>query len=103
MKKDTTNARGLKTELESSITRKILNYLKSVPGCFAWKAHGGMYGYTGIPDIICCYHGRFFGFEVKRPGNKPTAIQEKAIRDIAGAGGTAIVVYSVEDVKQYIK
>lgn len=50
---------------EADIVRAILKYLKSVPGCFAWKEHGGMYGTAGIPDVICCYRGRFFGFEVK--------------------------------------
>ena len=27
---------------EKDIVRQILRYLKTVPGCFAWKEHGGM-------------------------------------------------------------
>ena len=35
---------------ESVIVRSILNHLKSMPDCFAWKEHGGMYGTAGIPE-----------------------------------------------------
>ena len=37
--------------LEKDIVKAIMKYLKTVPGCFAWKEHGGMYGTAGIPDI----------------------------------------------------
>lgn len=30
--------------LEKDIVKQILKYLKTVPRCFAWKEHGGMYG-----------------------------------------------------------
>ena len=39
---------------ESDIVKAIMKYLKTVPGCFCWKEHGGMYGTAGIPDIIAC-------------------------------------------------
>ena len=59
---------------ESDIVKAILKYLKTVPGCFAWKEHGGMYGTAGIPDVICCYRGRFYGFEVKTETGEPTEL-----------------------------
>ena len=65
---------------ESDIVRAILKYLKSVPGCFAWKEHGGMYGTAGIPDVICCYRGRFYGFEVKTETGEPTELQKATIK-----------------------
>ena len=52
---------------ESDIVRTILKYLKTVPNCFSWKEHGGMYGTAGIPDIIACIGGQFYAFEVKKP------------------------------------
>ena len=58
-----------------------------------------MYGTAGIPDIIACIDGRFFGFEVKTETGKPTALQETTIRKINNAGGMALVVRSVADVK----
>lgn len=50
---------------EADIVRAILRYLKTVPNCFCWKEHGGMYGTAGIPDVIACIGGRFFALEVK--------------------------------------
>jgi hypothetical protein len=87
---------------ESVIVRSILNHLKSMPDCFAWKEHGGMYGTAGIPDIICCIGGRFFAFEVKNEKGTVTKLQEATINKIKAAGGTAAVVRSVEDVKQVV-
>lgn len=87
---------------EKEITSSILKYLKGLSKCFCWKEHGGMYGTAGIPDIICCYRGRFVAFEVKAKGNKPTKLQEAMIRRINEAGGTALTVYSLEDVKKII-
>lgn len=88
---------------ESDIVKKILKYLKSVEGCFFWKEHGGMYGTAGIPDIICCYRGRFIGFEVKTDVGEPTKLQLSAIRKIKAAGGNALVVRSVEEARAVIE
>lgn len=88
---------------ESDVVKAILRYLKSVPGCFAWKEHGGMYGTAGIPDVICCYNGRFFGFEVKTDSGKPTELQKATIRKILTAGGTALVVRSADEVRAVIE
>lgn len=85
--------------LEKDIVKAIISYLKTVPHCFAWKEHGGMYGTAGIPDIIACVDGRFYGFEVKTETGKPTGLQEATIRKILAAGGTALVVRSVDEVR----
>ena len=89
--------------LEKNITATIMRHLKTVPGCFAWKEHGGMYGTAGLPDIICCIGGRFVAFEVKAPGNKLTKLQETTITKIKAAGGIAHQVKSVEEVKEILK
>lgn len=87
---------------EADIVKAILRYLKTVDRCFCWKEHGGMYGTAGIPDIIACIDGRFFGFEVKTEDGKPTKLQEATIRKILAAGGTALVVRSVDEVRAVI-
>ena len=84
---------------EAEIVRSIQHYLKTLPRCFFWKEHGGMYGTAGIPDIIACIDGRFYGFEVKTQTGRPTSLQEATIRRINNAGGIALVVHSVADVK----
>ena len=88
---------------ESAIVKNILKYLKTLPECFAWKEHGGLYGTAGIPDIIACVGGKFYGFEVKTERGKTTSLQEATITKINAAGGTAVVVRSVEDVKKILE
>ena len=88
---------------EADIVKSIMRYLKTVPGCFFWKEHGGMYGTAGIPDIIACIGGHFFGFEVKTEKGRPTKLQEAVIRKIIAAGGTALVVRSVEEVRAAVE
>ena len=85
--------------LESEITASILKYLRSLDGCFCWKEHGGPYGTNGIPDIICCRNGKFYAFEVKAAKGKPTKLQEAILRKINAAGGTSLIVRSVDDVR----
>lgn len=89
----------VKNMREADIVRAILTHLRSLDGCFCWKEHGGPYGTSGLPDIICCWQGHFFGFEVKTDAGKPTKLQEAVIRKINAAGGTALIVRSVSDVK----
>ena len=89
--------------LEKDITNKILKYLKTLDKCYCFKEHGGSYGSTGIPDIICCYKGRFLAFEVKTAKGRTTALQEVNIRKINEADGIAVVVRSLDDVKNVMK
>lgn len=87
---------------EADIVRAILTHLRSLPDSFCWKEHGGMYGTAGLPDIIACVGGRFYGFEVKTEKGRPTALQEATIRKIRKAGGVAEIVRSVEDVRRVL-
>ncbi|MCD8197824.1 MAG: VRR-NUC domain-containing protein [Lachnospiraceae bacterium] len=89
--------------LEKDIVNAIMKYLRTLPNCFCWKEHGGMYGTAGIPDIIACVDGLFYGFEVKTATGKPTALQEATIRKILAAGGTAVVVRSVDEVRNVLE
>ena len=84
---------------ERDIVAAILRLLRKTPNCFCWKEHGGMYGTAGIPDIIACIDGRFFAFEVKQPGGRLTRLQETTIAKIEAAGGVALMVTSVAEVK----
>ncbi|HAS04382.1 MAG TPA: VRR-NUC domain-containing protein [Dehalococcoidia bacterium] len=88
---------------EKEIVAAILKYLKTVPDCFCWKEHGGIYGTAGLPDIICCIGGRFVAFEVKASSGKLTKLQESTIRRIRKAKGQACKVSSVEEVKTILE
>ena len=87
---------------EKAIENKIKQYLKTVEDIYFFKEHGGLYGTAGVPDIICCYKGRFIALEVKAPDGKATALQDATIRRIIGAGGIARIVRSLEEVKSII-
>lgn len=88
--------------LEREIVAKIQKYLKETPNVFFFKEHGGQYGTAGIPDLICCYKGKFIAFEVKTDTGKATVLQRLTIRQIQNAGGCACIVRSVDDVKKII-
>ena len=89
--------------LERYIVTAIRKYLASLGSdVFFWKEHGSVYGTNGVPDIICCYKGRFLGLECKLPGGRLTELQKRAIEKINRAGGVACRVESVEDVKRVI-
>jgi hypothetical protein len=82
---------------EARLGRQIQKAVKERGG-FIFKVHGGPTMMAGLPDLICCYRGVFMGFEVKMPGNKPSAIQARRHVEIQEANGVAVVVYSVSEV-----
>lgn len=57
---------------------------------------------AGLPDLICCYKGRFFGIEVKQPGQRPTPRQVFVHSLIKRAGGEVVVATCVEDVMHLV-
>ena len=85
--------------MEKDTVKSIVRFLKTMPQTFVWKEHGGMYGTAGIPDVICCHKGRFIAFEVKTETGKATLLQEITLRRITEAGGTAVLVRSLDEVK----
>lgn len=73
-------------------------------GAYAAKIHGGQFS-AGVPDLLVCYDGEFFGFEVKLPGKTRnlTALQEKNLREIREAGGHGWVITTVEQALNIIR
>ena len=83
---------------ETRRQRKIQKLLRQrYPGIWLFKTHGSEYQPAGLPDLIGCLHGRFFGLEVKEPDEPPSAIQEEEIADIIAAGGIAGVIETFEE------
>ena len=88
---------------EKSVEDEIKAYIAACGG-LCYKIHGGdLYQETGIPDLLCCWGGLFFGIEVKDPGGKPSATQLAQGIRIKKAGGHFIVAKSVKDVRNYIE
>jgi len=84
---------------EKKVKTKVVEILKGF-GAYYFYASTGGYGASGVPDIIGCHKGRFFGIECKAGKGKTTALQEKNIAQIIAQGGLAIVVNedNIEDV-----
>ena len=76
---------------EKKVKTKVTKILKELGAYYCMPATGG-YGASGVPDIIACYKGRFIGIECKANGNKPTALQQKHLREISIAGGVSLVI-----------
>ena len=87
---------------ESTIQKKILDYLNGLPHCTAYKIAQGPYSQGGILDIVCCKNGFFLAIEVKRQGGKATKKQLKRVREIKEAQGQAIIADCIEDAVKII-
>ena len=87
---------------EATIQRNIVRYLKDL-GAWCLKVHGSPYQRAGVPDLLCCHKGRFYAFEVKRPGERPTPLQSHELQQVQTAGGVSAVVTSVEDVQEWME
>jgi Holliday junction resolvase len=68
---------------------KIKKYLKSI-GAFFISPYMAGYGKSGVPDIVACIGGVFWGIEVKREGKELTALQARRIDEIREAGGMVV-------------
>ena len=74
--------------------KKVADVLKTLGAYYFYPATGG-YGKSGVPDIVGCYEGKFFGIECKAGKNKPTPLQEKNLAQIRAAGGLDMVVNEI--------
>lgn len=83
------------TQRESRLSQNIMVRLRA-EGAFCFKIHGGPAMMTGLPDIIGCYKGMFFGIETKID-TEVTLRQRYVHGRIRRAGGVVIVAHSVRE------
>lgn len=76
---------------EAKVKKKVAEQLRALKAYYFYPVTGG-YGKSGVPDIVGCYKGKFFGIECKAGNNKPTALQERNLKEIAASEGMAFVV-----------
>lgn len=79
------------TTPEKKVKDQVVRLLKKWDVYYFFPATHG-YGRSGVPDIICCYNGKFLAIECKAGGNKSTTLQLKEQEAIRAAGGCAIVI-----------
>ena len=88
---------------ESKVKKQVVEILKREGVYYFYPVTGG-FGRSGVPDIVCCFNGRFLGIECKAGTNKPTALQEAEMARIRLAGGKTLVVNetNLNDVKELV-
>ena len=86
---------------EAKVKKQVTRQLDAMGAYYFYPVTGG-YGRSGVPDIVGCYQGLFFGIECKAGTNKPTPLQDKNLKDIRKAGGMDMVVNedNMSDVSQ---
>lgn len=72
---------------ETKFKQRVLKDLKTLPHCWVLKTQER--SRRGIPDLLICLRGHFFGIELKSEGKKPDALQEHTLASIRAAQGRA--------------
>ncbi|NBW12105.1 MAG: VRR-NUC domain-containing protein [Caulobacteraceae bacterium] len=88
--------------LERTIVAKVIATAKSL-GWFAVKIHGNAYQMAGLPDVLCIKGGRAVWMEAKVPGNEPSPIQVRRMKELAAAGCPCAVVFSDKDARKFLE
>lgn len=88
---------------ESRLRTLIIKALRAYGGTW-FVTHADGYTEVGIPDIVGCYHGTFFAFEVKLPGKQHTLKpwQARVIHRINQSGGRAMMVTSIDEAMDFV-
>ena len=76
---------------EKKVKQQVMQALKDMGAYYFYPVTGGS-GRSGVPDIVGCWEGRFFGIECKAGKNLPTALQLKNLKEITDSGGIALVI-----------
>jgi len=74
-------------------------------GIYYFMPAANGFGRAGIPDIICCFGGRFIAIECKAGKGVTTALQDRELAAIRTAGGMAVVVNetNIDELKEKLQ
>jgi hypothetical protein len=96
---------------EQQVQAAVVQHLaiRGAPGVFAFAVPNGGYRkpieaailrgqgvVSGVPDLVLIHEGRVFGLELKAPGNRATAVQERAMAAMEAAGATTAVAVGLD-------
>ena len=89
---------------EAKVKAKVKRILAELGAYYAMPVTGG-YGNSGVPDFLVCLRGRFYAIECKANGGKTTALQDKHLADIRGAGGVSLIIHeaNVENLRKELE
>lgn len=78
---------------EKALDNKVLSFLKEQNAWVIKYWAGAKYTKEGVPDILACINGKFFGIEDKAENGRPKMLQLKNLQWIREAGGYGILLY----------
>lgn len=78
---------------EKNFENKVKKWMKERGSWFIKYWGGAAYTKSGIPDLLCCLDGYFFGVEVKADNGEPTLLQLMHLKRIREAGGYGVLLY----------
>lgn len=78
---------------ETPFKTKVEKFLTAHGAWFIKYWAGAKYTKEGIPDILACINGRFYGLELKGDDGTPRLLQLVKLRDIRKAGGIGLLLY----------
>ena len=76
---------------ETKFKMHVIGRLRTETDAWFFKVQQVALG--GIPDIIGCWNGKFFAWELKSKCGKPSKLQLYILEKIKDAGGHTAVVY----------
>lgn len=90
---------------EKNFENKLKTYLKAQGAWFIKYWAGSAFTKEGIPDILACINGRFYGIEVKGPTGKPKLTQLVNLTKIRHAGGIGLLLYpnDFDEFKKFVE
>jgi Holliday junction resolvase len=86
---------------ESQIQKKMIDLLEA-KGAYVVKVISA--NKKGVPDILCCYKGKFIAIEVKRPKTKDNVsnLQKYNLQKIVKAGGISLVAWENDQIEELL-
>ena len=95
------------TQPEARLSRDIRKALEITfrPNIFLFKVWGNEHQMTGLPDLLGCYRGIFFGIETKMPERREniSSRQDYVHWQISEAGGKVAICTSRQEAIRFIE
>lgn len=78
---------------EKQFENRVKDYLDSTGVWYIKYWAGSKFTKEGIPDILACVNGRFYGIEDKSATGRPKVLQLRNLKLIRAAGGIGVLLY----------
>ena len=85
---------------ETPFKTKVEKWLKDRNAWYIKYWAGNKFTKEGVPDILACIDGKFYGIELKGDNGRPEILQLIKLKRIREAGGIGVLLYP-EDMRYF--